>query len=101
MSILYVSKLIIRKYLDGDESVLNQKALAFGDTTQFPKTYAEMLQLQIDAKIAFDKLSPETKNKFNNDSNQFFAQAGTDEFYEKLGYEKVDEKGETKTEAAE
>ena len=78
-------RLIIKRYLNGDESVLNQRALAFGDTTQFPKTYAEMLQLQIDAKLAFDRLSPETKNKFNNDSNQFFAQAGTDEFYEKLG----------------
>lgn len=78
-------KLIIKRYLNGDDTALNQRALAFGDTTVYPKTYAEMLQLQIDSQLAFGTLSTEIKDKFNNDANQFFAQAGTKEFYEKLG----------------
>jgi len=93
-------RLIIQKYINGDISALNQRTLAFGDTTVYPKSYAEMLQLQINAKLAFDKLPKETKEKFDNDLNKFFATAGTDEWYEKVGYQKIEEKGETKTEEA-
>ena len=92
-------RLIVQRYINGDVEALNQKQLSFGDTTVFPKSYAELLQLQINAKQAYDKLPNEIKEKFGNDSNQFFVQAGSDEWYEKLGYEKIVEKGETKTEA--
>ena len=93
-------RIIIKRYLNGDESVLNQRALAFGDTTKYPKTYAEMLQLQMDATLAFNELPVELKDKFNNDPNQFFAQAGTDEFYEKLGVVRQEniKEGEVKVE---
>ena len=92
---------IIQRYMNGDIEALNQRQLSFGDTTVFPQSYAELLQLQINAKQTYDKLPNNIKEKFNNDTNQFFAQAGTEEWYEKLGYQKVEEKGDTKTEAAE
>ena len=88
-------RLIVQKYIDGDISVLNQRTLSFGDTTEYPKTYADMLQLQINAKIQFDKLPKDVKEKFDNDVNKFFATAGTEEWYEKVGYKKTENEEKT------
>ena len=75
---------IINRAANGELEALNVRKGMYGDFTQMPKNYAEMLQLQIDAKIAFDKLDPDTKKKFNNDVNQFLATAGEQEWIEKL-----------------
>lgn len=90
-------EVIIQRFLAGDSSALNKKAAMFGDFTSMPKTYAEVLQLQIDAKKAFDELPVETKEKFDNDINKFLANAGESEWYEKLGVvlEKQEEKKES------
>lgn len=87
-------KVIIERFLAGDQSALNQKAAMYGDFTKMPKTYAEVLQMQIDAKKAFDELSVEVKEKFDNDINKFLASAGNEEWYEKLGisFDKPNEK---------
>lgn len=73
---------IVAKFAAGDIGVLNQRVGTFGDFTKLPKTFAEMLQLQIDSKKYFDGLPVEIKQMFNNDCNQFFAQTGTKEWYE-------------------
>lgn len=78
---------ILNRFLNGDIEALNKTSGSFIDTTVFPKTYAEFLQKQLDAKLAFDKLPVDIKSKFGNDVNQFFASAGTEEFYKKLGYD--------------
>ena len=90
-------EVIIQKFLAGDSSALNKKAAMFGDFTKMPKTYAEVLQLQIDAKKAFDELPVETKEKFDNDINKFLVNAGETEWFEKLGVslEKQEEKKES------
>lgn len=75
---------LIARYVNGDISALNQVTGSYGDFTSFPKTYAEMLQLQINSKAYFDKLPVELKQKFNNDPNQFFASAGSDDWIEKM-----------------
>lgn len=91
---------ILAKLAQGDTSVLNRSHPIFGDFTKAPKTYAEVLQLQIDSRAAFDRLSAEEKQKFGNDPNQFFATAGSKEWYEKLGLlkEKEEVKEEVKSE---
>lgn len=76
---------IIKKYQNGDISVLKQREGMFGDFTNLPKTYAEMLQLRIDSERAFNSLPLEVKQKFNNDEMQFFASAGSNEWLEKCG----------------
>lgn len=83
---------IIRRVEEGDLSALNQRQGFYGDVTKMPKTYAEMLQLQIDAKNDFDRLPLEIKHKFDDDANVYFATAGSKEWFEKLGVIKEEEK---------
>ena len=77
---------ILRKMKEtGDMTVLAQNPGVYGDFTEFPKTYAEILQLRIDSENSFYQLSPDIRAKFDNDFNKYFASAGTDDWFEKLG----------------
>lgn len=58
----------------------------FFDATGLPKTYAEALQLIIDGQNQFERLPVEVKQKFNNDFNQWFATAGTEDWFKKIGF---------------
>lgn len=78
---------IVKRIQAGEQDLLKKRPGAYGDFTQMPKTYAEALQMQINAQNTFDSLSDEMKAKFNYDPNQFFAQAGTDEWFKKLDSE--------------
>lgn len=75
---------ILKRLAVGDTSVLNHHPGIFGDFTQMPTTYAEALQLVIDARHEFNALPLDVKNLFNNDYRQFLASAGTPEWAEKL-----------------
>lgn len=75
---------IVARYMNGDLEALNKHVGQYGDFTEMPKTYAEVLQMQIDAKNTFMRLPVEIRQKFDNDPNQFFAQSGTEEWYSKL-----------------
>lgn len=59
----------------------------FIDATDMPKTYAEALQLVIDGQNTFAKLPLEVRQKFNNDFNQWFATAGSPDWFQKCGIE--------------
>lgn len=73
---------IIARYANGDISALNVNVPNFGDFTEFPKTYAELLQLQIDSNNLYNSLPKEIKQKFDNDVNKFFVMSGTKEWYD-------------------
>lgn len=75
---------IIARYMNGDLDALNQRVGKFGDFTEFPKTYAEVLQMRIDAESVFKQLPPELRTRFDNDPDKFFAQSGTEEWFSKL-----------------
>ena len=72
--------IIIENVKNGDFSGLNVARGMYGDFTNMPKTYAELLQLQIDAKKTFDKLPNDIKNKFDNDVNVFLASSNAPSF---------------------
>lgn len=76
---------ILARACNGEPELLNQRQGTFGDFTQMPKTFAEVLQLQIDSNRLFDSLPGDVKDKFGNDPNKFFVQAGTKEWAETLG----------------
>lgn len=76
---------ILKQLALGNDSVLNSRVGMFGDFTEMPKTYAEVLQLQINARDYFDKLPVEQKQKFNNNFNEFFVSLGSEEWFSKLG----------------
>lgn len=75
---------IIAKLNSGDMSVLRTDG-AYGDFTNMPANYQELLQRQIDVNRLFDSLPTDVKIKFDNDRNQFLATAGSDAWYDKLG----------------
>lgn len=75
---------IIAKLNQGDTSVLQKHVGLYGDFTHMPSTFAEVLQLQIDAQRAFDSLSPDVKRKFDNDVNKFIAGAGSKEWFDTM-----------------
>lgn len=64
---------ILARISGGQIDLLNSKNGFYGDFTQFPKTYAEMLDLMHRGEEFFKKLPAEVKEKYNNDFNQFFA----------------------------
>lgn len=75
---------ILARVGNGDLTALNQRNGIFGDFTGMPRTYAEALQLHIDANRLFASLPADVRQKFDNDENKFFAAAGTNEWAEKL-----------------
>lgn len=91
--------IILANAANGDLSGLNKVKGMYGDFTKCPKTYAEFLQLQIDANGMFDKLPPDVKKNFDNDPNKFLISAGTEEWMNKIGINKENdeniEKGDT------
>ena len=78
-------QLILQNAMMGDVSGLQKVQGVYGDFTQMPKTYAELLQLQIDAQNAFNSLPTDVKKRFDNDVNKFLMSAGEKDWMEKLG----------------
>lgn len=73
--------LILDRFMKtGDPSILMQRQGFYGDTTEYPKTYAEMLQLAKKAEEFFYTLDSDTRAEFNNDPDQFFASIGSEKF---------------------
>lgn len=75
---------IVQRVLNGEPELLQQREGFYGDFTSMPKTYAEILQLQIDAGRLFDSLPVEIKQKFDSDPNVFMASAGSETWYKNL-----------------
>ena len=57
---------IIQRFANGDVNALNKVQGNYGDFTEFPKTYAEMLNVVIAGREYFDSLPVEIKAKFNH-----------------------------------
>lgn len=70
----------------GDTSALNRVQGSFIDTTVFPDSYAECLQIVINGRSEFDRLPLEIRQKFDQNFVQWFESAGSEEWCEKMGY---------------
>lgn len=82
---------IVRRALDGDVTALNAVEGQYADITGAPKSLAQAQQIIINAKRDFDKLDAETKKKFDNNVEIFIAEAGSKEWFDKMGItEKVE-----------
>lgn len=75
---------ILKRMALGDLSVLTQKTPMYGDFTNMPKTYAEALQLVMDAEKQFMLLPLDVRNKFDNDYRKWFATSGSDVWMESM-----------------
>lgn len=73
--------LMIKRFENGDLTALGTPHTPmYMDVTDFPKSYAEMYQLVIDAKNNFEQLPLEVRDAFGHSPEAYFASFGTDDF---------------------
>lgn len=82
---------IMARYRNGELDVLEQVQGTYGDFSNFPKNYAEIMNMKIQAEELFYSLGAEVREKYNNSPEQFMAQLGTREGWRDLGYKFADE----------
>ncbi len=75
---------ILARYANGDVDALSKVQGAYGDFTQFPTTYAEMLNRVIQGKHMFESLPLEIREKYNHDFSQFIAAMDKPDFWEQF-----------------
>lgn len=82
---------ILQRFEEGDAAALSKVQGQFGDFSQFPKTYAEMLNQVIEGENAFNNLPLDIREKFGHSFQQWLVTAGSDEWSEKMGFVKPSE----------
>lgn len=81
---------IIQQLKAGNPSVLHVQNGMYGDFTNLPKSYAEVLQLNINAKKVFNDLPLDVKKAYEMDFNKWFADVGSDTWVKLMNPEPVD-----------
>lgn len=76
---------ILKRFANGDTSALSKKQGMYGDFTQSPKTYAEMLDRIIKAEAYFDSLPVETRAKFDHNFGKFVSEMGSEAWLDTVG----------------
>lgn len=87
--------ILLKKFANGDDSALNQRRNDYIDCTQFPKTYAEALNMVIEQTDYFNSLPNDIRQKFDNDVNKFIASTGTEDWLNKMNINTKHELDET------
>lgn len=82
---------IIQRALSGDVSVFRSDEGFYGDITNLPTSYAEVLNTVNNAKREFYNLPIEVREKFDSDFEKWFATTGSDDWLSKMGFVKSDE----------
>lgn len=77
--------IILKRFEQGDISVLSRVQGAYGDFTQLPKTFAEALNTLIAAEQYFNGLPLDVRAKFGHDFNQFIASMDSPAFATEMG----------------
>lgn len=75
---------ILARYANGDVDALSKVQGAYGDFTQFPRTYAELLNRVEQGKNMFMELPIEIREKYNHDFSQFMAAMDKPDFWEQF-----------------
>lgn len=81
---------ILKRYEDGDPTVLARVQGAYGDFTNMPSTYAEALNAMISAENYFNGLPVEVRAKFGHSFQQFLASMDKEDFATKMGFKSDD-----------
>lgn len=76
---------LLKRFVNGDQMALNRVQGNYGDFTQFPATYADMLNLVNDGENFFNSLSVDVRAKFNHNFGEFVSAIGTDRWNDALG----------------
>ena len=76
---------IMARYRNGEVDVLNQIQGTYGDFSNVPTNYADLMNAKIKAENLFMSLAADVREKYNNSVEQFMAEIGTKEGMQKLG----------------
>lgn len=76
--------ILLSKFRNGDTTALNQRVGQYMDITNMPTSFAEVLDTVHRGEELFYALPLEVREKFNNNLNQFIADIGSDQWYQKL-----------------
>lgn len=85
---------IVERYRAGDVDVLQRVQGMYGDLTVVPKNIFEFKEMEARLCESFDQLPVDVKQKFDNSYLQFAMSAGSDSWFEKLGFTKQEITGE-------
>lgn len=77
---------LMKRYAQGDVGALQRRQAMYMDVTQFPTSYAAMLNTINNAHALFDSLDLEARSQFDHDFNKFVASMDNmEDFLGKLG----------------
>lgn len=78
--------IIMARYANGETDVLSRMQGVYGDFTNVPTNYAEIMNQQIKAKNLFMSLASEVREKYNNSVEEFMSSFSTKEGWEAIGF---------------
>lgn len=64
---------VLKRFANGETDVLNQRAAAYGDFSNMPRSFAEVLNHINDAEETFNGLPAEIRANFGNSFARFYA----------------------------
>lgn len=76
---------LMARYRNGEVDVLNQINGQYGDYTEIPTNFAELMNNVIAGENMFNSLPVEVRAKFNHNFVEFMQSAGTDEWFANIG----------------
>lgn len=79
-------KTILQRFANGDQNALNRNTPLFGDFLDMPNNLADYYKKIAEAEAVFYGLPVDVRAKFNHSPSEFFANIGSDRFYDILGY---------------
>ena len=83
--------IIMARYRNGETDVLSRIQGVYGDVTNVPTDYAEILNQQLKAEALFKSLAPEIREKYNNSVEQFMSSFSTRDGWEAIGFKFSDD----------
>lgn len=78
--------LIMARYRNGETDILSRIQGVYGDVTNVPTNYSEIMNQQLKAEQLFMSLAPDVREKYNNSVEQFMASFSTKEGWEAIGF---------------
>lgn len=82
---------LLDRFANGEDDVLQRMQGFYGDVTSMPKTYAEVLNAVIAGEETFARLPIEVKNRFNNSFSEWLTAMDKPDFAQRMGIAPVDQ----------
>lgn len=89
---------ILSRYANGDLDALNRFEGIYADVSDFPKTYAELLQHAINAENGFHRLPVDVQKKFDNNWRKWLMEYGSEDWFNSMNLIKDEAPEEVKDE---